>query len=95
MLRPVVYRRGERQTKWPYSSERATTPRTTPVKSVDVIFRPNPDAAISFLDVNSYWNEEVVLKDVPVDDLLYDTIADLEARERERAAKTPAVGARE
>jgi len=95
MLRPVVYRRGERQTKWPYSSERATTPRTTPVKSVDVVFRPNPDAAINFLDVNSYWNEEVVLKDVPVDDLLYDTIADLEARERERAAKTPAVGARE
>jgi hypothetical protein len=86
-VEPLVCLRGEswRAAQWftsRFDAGRPTTRRTRRMQRADVIFRPNPDAAVGVLQMNTFWNEEIVFKDVAVDDLLFDTIADVEARER-------------
>jgi hypothetical protein len=34
---------------------------------VDIILRPNPDLAAHTIDIDSMWNEEIILKDVVVE----------------------------
>jgi hypothetical protein len=83
----VALRRGESRTAPfrllgvlpPYRSYEKPRGR---IDTIDIILTPDGDAALHWPGVKTFWNHEIVMKDVEVDDLVHHTAAEVAERKK-------------
>ena len=62
------------------------------IDTIDVILRPEADAALHWPAVKTFWNHQIVMKDVEVDDLMHHTAAEVAERKKRLNRRPVSVG---